>query len=197
MQTKPQQQQQEQDLAKQVENLSVALRIQQLMTKSMLDQIQSLRSLIDVVNELHKDMYYLLHALAFDVLKVDEKQLFEAANARKTKDFDSSIQKMAETEGLVDASIVEKNCVVVLNIKQRNSDKDPVKSVVRVNEETLKQKELAFMSDVLGKTVGSTVLTKSGENEIEVSVLRVLLKDTEAQVQGSSNTTAVDQQTKH
>lgn len=190
------QQSQEQDLAKHVENLSVALRIQQLMSKTLLDQVQSLRSLVDVVNELHKDMHYLLHALVFDVLKVDEKQLFDAANARKSKDFDASIEKLAQTEGLVDASMVENNSVVVLNIKNLSTGKDPVKSVVRINDETLKQKELSFVADILGKSVGTTVLSKSGDADIEVSILRVLLKDATVN-QSTTQTTTAAEQIKH
>jgi len=158
-------------LVKQVEALSMAIRLNQMMVQNMGRAFDGVRENTVQNTSVLNDFQYRLLALQ-QLSGTDSQKLQEIADQLKLADFDNEvIRKDAEEQAIV-ADIVESDNDVVI-ITSTTPDVSPSQGILRSRIKIADMNQPELMASLHGKKVGDTVEAKLNETRHVIEILGV------------------------
>jgi hypothetical protein len=173
-------------LEKEVENLSMAVRINQMMTQQILQNLKGMKE--DLGNSLG-----LINELQYKILAVqrvsslDLQALADVANELRLKDFNEASDKEDAEGKYTVGTVVDERSTVILTSKTEDPDKGIFRSRLKLSECGVPDLIKAFM----GREAGAKALVKLNGVDHEVELLAIRQPPVVAQAAGDGQPTTV------
>jgi hypothetical protein len=155
-------------IAKELENLSMAGRISQMMTQQIMQNMKTMGEDLSRAMNLISELQYKILAIQ-KVAGLDVEKMNEVANAQRLVDFNEASDKEDKERGFTEGDIVNEQSVVILTSTTEEKDRGIFRSRLKLAECGVPDLINAFM----GRGVGAKAIVSLNGLDHEVELLAV------------------------